>query len=134
MSTHQSIRTDAAPAALGPYSQGVSDTASGLIFCSGQIGIDPTRGELVTGGAEAEARQCLRNLGAILAAAGCGLGEVLRTVVYLTDLADFAAVNLVYAELFRDPFPARATVQVSALPKGARVEIEAVARRKHAPA
>ena len=130
MTAHRSIRTPKAPAALGPYSQAVEDEGSGLIFCSGQIGLDPATNELAPGGAEAEARQCLRNVQAMLISAGCDLEDIVRTVLFLTDLKDFAAVNMVYADTFREPFPARSTVQVAALPKGARVEIEATASRR----
>ena len=129
MSTQKSIKRLQAPQALGPYSQGMVDDSSGLIFISGQIGIDPATGELVPGGAEAEARRCLANIEAVLKAAGSGLDHAVRTVVYLADLGDFAGVNAVYSETFREPYPARSTVQVSALPKGARVEIEATAIR-----
>ena len=121
------VATPDAPAAIGPYSQAVE--SGGLVFCSGQIGLDPASGQLVAGGTVAEAERVLQNLAAVLAAAGLGLEHVVRTTVYLVDLADFAAVNDVYARFVRAPFPARATVGVAALPRGARVEIDAIARR-----
>jgi 2-iminobutanoate/2-iminopropanoate deaminase len=123
----QAIQTEAAPAPVGPYNQAVA--AAGLLWCSGQIALDPQSGVLVgDGDVEAETRQVLRNLEAVLAAAGTGPAQVLRTTVYLTDLADFARVNALYAEVFAGAVaPARACVQVAALPKGALVEIDAVA-------
>lgn len=123
----QAIQTEAAPAPVGPYNQAVA--AAGLLWCSGQIALDPQSGVLVgDGDVEAETRQVLRNLEAVLAAAGTGPAQVLRTTVYLTDLSDFARVNALYAEVFAGAVaPARACVQVAALPKGALVEIDAVA-------
>jgi 2-iminobutanoate/2-iminopropanoate deaminase len=121
------ISTDHAPAAIGPYSQAIE--ADGWVFCSGQIGLDPATGQLVAGGTAPEVAQVLQNLQAVLAAAGLGFAQVVRTTIYLVDLADFAAVNDIYARYVRPPFPARATVGVAALPRGARVEIDAVARR-----
>jgi 2-iminobutanoate/2-iminopropanoate deaminase len=120
------IQTDGAPAAIGPYSQAA--TAAGFLFCSGQIALDPATGEMVGSSAAEQARQVLANLSAVLAAGGCGWQDVLRTTIYLVDMADFAAVNEVYAEALGACRPARATVAVAALPKGARVEIDAVAR------
>ena len=121
------VRTDSAPAPVGPYSQGVRH--DGLLFASGQIPLDPATGEIVGGGIEAQTRQVLANLRAILEAGGSGLKHALKVTVYLTDMADFPLVNAIYAEAFDgDPAPARATVQVSALPLGAHVEIDAVAR------
>jgi 2-iminobutanoate/2-iminopropanoate deaminase len=114
-----------APKAIGPYSQGIS--AGGLIFVSGQLGIDPASGELVAGGIEEQTHQVLRNISAILSAASAGLSGVVKTTVYLKDLKDFPAMNAVYAEFFDQNLPARATVQVSALPKGALVEIDCIA-------
>jgi 2-iminobutanoate/2-iminopropanoate deaminase len=119
------IRTTAAPSAIGPYSQAIQ--AAGLVWVSGQIALDPRTGRLVAGGIEAEARQALSNLRAVLESAGCGLEQVVRATVYLVDLEDFEAVNRVYAEFFADAPPARVCVEVSGLPKGARVEIDAVA-------
>ena len=125
--THRRIATDAAPRALGPYAQAV--VAGDLVFCSGQVGLDPATGKLVVGGVEAETARVCENLAAVLAAAGLGLADVVKTTVYLVDLADFAAMNAVYGRFFPAPHPARATVQVAALPAQARVEIEAVAAR-----
>lgn len=119
---------DGAPRAIGPYSQAVS--ADGWVFTSGQVGIDPATGELVPGGFEAEARRVFTNLAAVLAAAGCGFGDVVKATVYLADMADFATLNGIYAGAFGDHRPARSTVQAAALPKGARVEIDLVARRR----
>jgi len=124
--TRQAVSTTGAPNAVGPYSQGI---ASGdLVFCSGQIGLDPATGELVDG-VEAQADRALRNLAAVLDAAGCTFADVVRTTVYLADIDDFAAVNAVYARHMADPPPARSTFAVGALPKGAQVEIDAIARR-----
>jgi 2-iminobutanoate/2-iminopropanoate deaminase len=119
------IATDQAPRAIGPYSQAV--VAGGLLFCSGQIPLDPESGVLVSGTVADETRRVLENLRGVLAAAGLGFDAVVRTTVYLTDLADFPVVNQVYAEFFPPPSPARSTVQVAALPREARVEIDAIA-------
>lgn len=124
--TRQSISTAGAPAAIGPYSQAVA--SDGLVFCSGQLGLDPESGDLVDG-VEAQADRALRNLAAVLDAAGLTLADVVKTTIFLADMADFAAVNAVYARHMPDPPPARSTVQVAALPKAGRVEIEAIARR-----
>ena len=125
--TLSAIQTEGAPAPVGPYNQAVA--AGGLLWCSGQIALDPRSGQLVGGGdVEAETRQVLANLQAVLEAAGVGPAQVVRTTVFLADLQDFAKVNALYAELFgQGVAPARACVQVAALPKGARVEIDAVA-------
>ncbi len=125
--TKRAVGTDQAPAAIGPYSQAV--VAGTLVFLSGQIPLDPERGRLVEGSIEDETRQVLKNLAAVLAAEGLTLDAVVRTTVFLTDLEDFPRVNQAYAEFFAEPFPARATVQVAALPRGARVEIDAIATR-----
>jgi len=119
------IRSDEAPAAIGPYSQAIE--AGGLIWVSGQIPLDPGTGRLVDGGIEEQTRRALANLKAVLEAGGSGLERVLRATVYLADMAEFAAFNTVYAEYFPTDPPARACVEVSALPKGARLEIDAVA-------
>ena len=124
--SREAIVTSGAPGAIGPYSQAIA--AGGLLFCSGQLGLEPATGELA-GGVEAQAERALRNIMAVLDAAGLGPGDVAKTTVFLADMADFAAVNAVYARFFPDPPPARSTVQVAALPKGGRVEIEAVAVR-----
>jgi 2-iminobutanoate/2-iminopropanoate deaminase len=113
-----------APAAIGPYAQAIR--AGGLLFCSGQIPLDPESGELVEGGAADQARRCLENLGAVCAAAGTALSEAVRVTVYMTDLDAFAEVNEVYATFFEGDPPARVTVGVAALPAGAGVEIDAV--------
>lgn len=124
--TRQAVSTQGAPGAIGPYSQGI---ASGdLVFCSGQIGLDPVSGELVAG-VEAQAERALRNLAAVLDAAGCSFSDVVRTTIYLANIDDFGAVNAVYARHMSDPPPARSTFAVGALPKGARIEIDAIARR-----
>jgi reactive intermediate/imine deaminase len=121
------ICTDKAPAPVGPYNQAVQ--AGGLLFCSGQIALDPQSGVMVgAGDVEAETHQVLANLKAVLAAAGTGADRVVRTTVFLVDLADFARVNAIYAEMFgQGVSPARACVQVAALPKGALVEIDCIA-------
>ena len=124
--THQAVTTANAPAAIGPYSQAIS--MDGFVFCSGQLGLDPSTGELLEG-VEAQADRSLRNLAAVLDAAGLTMADVVKTTIFLADIADFAAVNAVYARHMPDPPPARSTVAVAALPKGGRVEIEAVARR-----
>jgi 2-iminobutanoate/2-iminopropanoate deaminase len=119
---------DGAPRAIGPYSQAVS--ADAWLFTSGQVGLDPATGELVPGGFEAQARRVFENLRAVLAAADCGFGDVVKATVYLADMADFAALNGIYSEAFGAHRPARSTVQAAALPKGARVEIDLIARRR----
>ncbi len=120
-----SIFSENAPRPVGPYSQAI--IAGDMIFCSGQIGIDPRTGKLVQGGAAEEARQCMRNLSQVLGSAGCGLNDVVRTTVFLTDLGGFKEINEAYASLLSEPFPARTTVQITALPLGAKVEIDAIA-------
>ncbi len=122
------IATTAAPGAIGPYSQAIE--ANGLVFVSGQIPLDPATGAFVPGGVEAQAEQSLKNLKAVLEAAGCSLADVVKTTVFLTNMGDFAAVNEVYARFFTAECPARSAVQVGALPKGALVEIEAIAAKK----
>lgn len=119
------LSTTAAPAAIGPYSQGTF--YNGILFCSGQIAIDPATGNLVEGGIEAQAERCCQNVMALLKAAGIGPDSVLRTTVYITNMDDFAKVNAVYAQYFTEPYPARSCVAVAALPKGALVEIEVTA-------
>jgi len=121
----QSIATAAAPAALGPYAQAVK--AGGLVFCSGQLGLDPATGQFAAADTAGQARQVLRNLAAVLAAAGSSMAQVVKVTVFLTDLNDFAALNAEYAAAFGDHKPARSTVEVSRLPKDARVEIECIA-------
>jgi 2-iminobutanoate/2-iminopropanoate deaminase len=125
MSTRSAIQTDAAPAAIGPYSQAIR--AGELIFCSGQVPLDPATGALVEGDVAAQTDRVMKNLQAVLEAAGSNLASVVKTTIYLTDLGDFAAVNEAYGAHFDAAPPARATIEVSALPLGSRVEIEAVA-------
>lgn len=122
------ISTTQAPAAIGPYSQAVD--AGGMVFLSGQIPLDPTTGELETGGVAAQTERVMKNLEAVLTAAALTFADVVRCTIYLTNMADFAAVNAVYAERFPSHPPARATVQVAALPKGSQVEIDAIAVRR----
>lgn len=125
--TRQAIATSGAPAAIGPYSQAIA--IDGLLFCSGQLGLDPASGAIVEGGVEAQAERSLANLAAVLAEAGLTWSDVVKTTIFLADIADFAAVNAVYGRFMPEPPPARSTVQVAALPKGGLVEIEAIARR-----
>ena len=126
--TRQAVSTAGAPAAIGPYSQGIE--VDGFVFCSGQVGLDPATGELVSGGVEAQAERALRNLSAVLDAAGLTMADVARTTLFLADIGDFATVNAVYGKRMPDPPPARSTFAVAALPKGARIEIEATAIRR----
>ena len=123
MSLH-AIHSNQAPAAIGPYSQAVR--VGNLVYTSGQIPLDPATMELVSGDIAAEARRVFDNLSAVCAAAGGSLKQVVRVGIYLTDLADFAAVNAVMAEYFEQPYPARSTIGVAALPRGARVEVDLV--------
>jgi len=122
------IATKDAPGAIGPYSQAVR--VGELVFLSGQIPLDPATGQLVEGDITAQTKRVMENLRAVLTAAGCGFGDVVRTTIYLVDLGHFGKVNEAYGACFEAPFPARATVQVSALPKGAQVEIDMVAVRQ----
>lgn len=122
----RSIATDGAPKAIGPYSQAIR--SGDLIFLSGQIPLDPKTGELVRGTIEEEVTRVLDNIRAVLEASGAGLDDVVRTTVFLADMADFQAMNGVYAKAFGDARPARSTVQVAGLPRGARVEIDVIAR------
>jgi 2-iminobutanoate/2-iminopropanoate deaminase len=119
------ISTQSAPAAIGPYSQAVR--VGDFLFTSGQIALDPVTGQIVEGGVEAETRQVLKNLGEVLKAGGATWTDVAKTTIFLADLADFSIVNRLYGEVAATPAPARSTVQVAALPRGARVEIEAIA-------
>lgn len=119
------ISTETAPAAIGPYAQAVE--ANGFLFCSGQLAINPASGAIEMAGAAEQTMRVLLNLRAVLEAAGSGLGKVVKTTVFLTDMGDFPAVNKVYAEMFGSHTPARSTVQVTRLPKCAKVEIEAIA-------
>jgi 2-iminobutanoate/2-iminopropanoate deaminase len=117
--TRRAVSTTGAPGAVGPYSQAI--TTQDLVFCSGQVGLDPATGEMVSGGLEAETARVIRNLTAVLDAAGCTLADVVKTTCFLADIGDFAAFNTVYARFWPDPPPARSTFQVAALPKAARV-------------
>ena len=125
--TRQAVSTSGAPSAIGPYSQAIA--VDGFVFCSGQIGLDPQSGELVNGGVEAQAERALRNLEAVLDAAGLAMADVVKTTLFLTDIGDFGAGNAVYGRHMPDPPPARSTFAVGGLPKGALVEVEAIARR-----
>ena len=120
----EKIQTDKAPAAIGPYSQAIR--AGDFLFCSGQIPLLPETGEIVAGGIKTQTRQVMENLSAVVAAAGAEFAAVTKTTIYLADLGDFAVVNEIYASYCGNPAPARATVQVAALPKGVLVEIDAV--------
>jgi len=122
----QTYHTDEAPEAIGPYSQAIS--AEGWLFTSGQIGIDPATGEIVDGGFEAQAKQVLANLSRVLGDAGCKFSHVVKATVYVADMADFPVLNTMYGEAMGAHRPARSTVQAAALPKGALVEIDLVAR------
>jgi 2-iminobutanoate/2-iminopropanoate deaminase len=121
------LATAAAPKAIGPYSQGIATPAGRTLWLSGQIPLDPATGELVAGDVSAQARRVMENLGAVLAAGGASFEHVVKATIYLVDLADFAKVNEVYGACFPGAPPARATVQVAALPRGARVEIDCIA-------
>lgn len=123
----KALHTDLAPAAIGPYSQAIE--ANGFIFASGQLPIDPATGEFVVGGVKEQTRQSLTNASRILESAGVDLSHVVKTTVFLADMADFAAMNEVYSTFFNAPFPARSAVAVKALPKGALVEIECIAAK-----
>jgi len=122
------VNSLSAPTAIGPYSQAID--AGDLVFLSGQVPIDPKTGELVQGDISVQTDRVLDNLAAVLEAAGCSFADVVKTTIYLTDLGDFQVVNATYAKRFTAAPPARATVQVSALPKGARVEIDAIAKKR----
>jgi len=119
------VKSAAAPQAIGPYSQGIR--VGDLLFCSGQIALDPVTGTLCDGGVAEETERVLKNLAAVVDAAGGRMSDVVRTTIYLVDMNDFGVVNEVYGRYFDQPFPARATVEVKGLPRGARVEIDAVA-------
>lgn len=123
----EAVNTSKAPAAVGPYSQAVKVQCSSLVFCSGQVAIDPATGKLVGETASEQCRQAMINLGEVLKAAGADFSKVVKTTIFLADMADFKAVNEVYATYFKAAPPARATFQVAGLPLGARVEIEAIA-------
>ncbi|AZV93718.1 Rid family detoxifying hydrolase [Kerstersia gyiorum] len=122
----QIIHTDAAPAAVGPYSQAVAASGARTVFLSGQIGLEPGTGELVSENFEAQVRQAFANMAAVIEAAGGTLDNVVKLTLYLTDLSRFAAANAIMAELIPQPFPARSTIGVASLPKGAQFEVEAI--------
>ena len=122
----QIVSTDQAPKAIGPYSQ--AQRFGPFVYTAGQLGLDPATGAIVPGGIEAETRQVWANLAAVLAAAGSSAGQIIKTTVFMIDLSEFAAMNAVYAEHFEQPYPARTTIGVAALPLGARIEIEMIAR------
>lgn len=123
----KAISTDAAPKAIGPYSQAVSVSSGRMVFCSGQIPLDPVSGNMIEGDIQKQTERVMENLKAVLAADGMGLDQVVRTTIFLADMNDFAKVNEVYGRYFASNPPARATVQAAALPKGARVEIDCIA-------
>lgn len=125
MADLRTIQTDQAPAAIGPYSQAI--VAGGMVFTAGQIPLDPRTGEMADGGIEEQTEQVMRNLSAVLEAAGASLGSVVKTTVFVRDMEEFAAMNAVYGRFFGEHRPARSTVQAARLPRDARVEIEAVA-------
>lgn len=127
--TRRAISTDEAPAAIGPYSQGIATES--LLFTAGQAALDPATGTLVEGGIGPETERVMANLTAVLDAAGCAWGDVLKTTIFLVDIGEFAAVNAIYGRFVSDPPPARSTVGVASLPKGARVEIEVIARLRN---
>lgn len=120
------VNTPNAPAAIGPYSQGI--IAGGLLFASGQIPLDPATGTIVSGGIEAQAHQAFTNVKNLVEAAGTTMSAVLKVTVFMADMADFAAVNAIYAQYFTEPYPARSAVAVKSLPKGALIEVEVIAR------
>jgi|ERR1035437_6569417 2-iminobutanoate/2-iminopropanoate deaminase len=122
----EEVSTPEAPSAIGPYSQAIA--IDGFVFCSGQLGLDPKTGQLVEG-VENQTERALMNLTAVLGAAGLSVADVVKTTVFLSDMANFSAMNAVYSRFVVEPAPARSTVQVAALPKGGLVEIEAIARR-----
>lgn len=121
---HRVIHTTQAPAAIGPYSQAIA--AGGMVFLSGQVGLDPATGQLVAGGIEAEARRVFENLRAVAAAAGPGLGAAVRVTIYLIDFTHFTIVNGIMQEYFKEPWPARVTIGVASLPRGAAIEVDCI--------
>ncbi|MGA1695763.1 MAG: RidA family protein [Arenicellales bacterium] len=125
MSSKQAIKSDNAPAPIGPYSQAVK--VGDTMYLSGQVPLDPVTGELIDGDIDAMARRIFDNLAAVMAAAGGSLADIVKLTIYLVDLNDFAKVNAVMAEYFQEPYPSRATVAIAGLPKGAPVEVEAIA-------
>jgi 2-iminobutanoate/2-iminopropanoate deaminase len=130
--TKRVISTEKAPKAIGPYSQAIAVSPKELVFCSGQIPLDPVSGQVVEGGIDEQTKRVLDNVEAVLAAAGCAWGDIVKTTIFLADLSDFAKVNEFYAARFtgEQPFPARSTVQVARLPRDVRVEIEVLAAKR----
>jgi 2-iminobutanoate/2-iminopropanoate deaminase len=130
--TKRVIATDKAPKAIGPYSQAVAVSAVELVFCSGQIPLDPATTQVVEGGIEEQTKRVLDNIDAVLTAAGCSFADVVKATIFLSDLSDFAKVNELYATRFssEQPYPARSTVQVARLPRDVRVEIEVIAAKR----
>lgn len=126
--SRESVQTSKAPAAIGPYSQAIK--ADRMVFLSGQIALDPSNGQLLAGGVEAQARQAFTNLSAVAEAAGATLANAVKLTLFLTDLKDFFTVNAVMQEFFQPPYPARSTIEVSALPRGACFEVEAILLRQ----
>ena len=124
---HMRIQTERAPEAIGPYSQAIAVPELGLLFTSGQIGLDPATGNLAEGGIEAESRQVMENLAGVLEASGSGFHRVIKATVYLLDLSDFGRFNAIYAQRVGEPLPARSTVGVASLPRGARLEVDLIA-------
>jgi 2-iminobutanoate/2-iminopropanoate deaminase len=122
------VKTENAPQAIGPYSQAI--IANGLVFCSGQIPLVPETNALLSGAIEDQTRQVLKNVAAVLAAAGCSFDDVVKSTVFLQDMNDFAAMNKIYGGAFKEPFPARSTVQAARLPRDVKVEIEVIALAK----
>lgn len=122
--TRRVVHTPKAPAAIGPYSQAIG--AGGMVFLSGQVGLDPETGQLVAGGFEAEARRVFANLAAVAEAAGSSLASAVRVTVYLTDFGQFAVANRIMQEYFREPYPARVTIGVASLPRGALIEVDCI--------
>jgi len=126
--SRESVQTSKAPAAIGPYSQAIK--ADRMVFLSGQIALDPSNGQLLAGGVEVQARQAFTNLAAVAEAAGATLANAVKLTLFLTDLKDFSTVNAVMQEFFQPPYPARSTIEVSALPRGACFEVEAILLRQ----
>ena len=126
MTDRKRVHSDGAPAAIGPYSQAI--VSGGFVFTAGQIALQPETGTMVEGGVEAQAVRALENLTAVLDAAGASMSDVVKTTLYLADMDDFVTVNEIYARYFEQPYPARSAIQAGALPKGALVEIDAIAR------
>lgn len=130
MTYQKEVKTKKAPQAIGPYSQAIV-TQGEMLFLSGQIPLDPDSGEMISGGIIEQTERCLKNIKAILQSQALNMDHIVKTTVFMTDLKEFADMNKVYSEFFKQPYPARSTIQVAALPKGARVEVEAIAIVQH---